>query len=151
MLFRSSRVMETHVLKEVRSKNGTVIEKTEPVYKQLDVKDEYVAAVKEGMRRVVYESGGTAVSVFKDIDPSITLGGKTGTAQTKPGQIEKNTGWFVAFTPYEEPEIAIAVVVPNGKTSGNAAPIGRRIIEEYYKLMKSEPSNLLPEYNQMVQ
>jgi len=150
-LVNGSRVMETHVLKEVRSKNGTVIEKTEPVYKQLDVKDEYVAAVKEGMRRVVYESGGTAVSVFKDIDPSITLGGKTGTAQTKPGQIEKNTGWFVAFTPYEEPEIAIAVVVPNGKTSGNAAPIGRRIIEEYYKLMKSEPSNLLPEYNQMVQ
>ena len=109
-----------------------------------------MAAIKEGMRRVIYEPGGTAVRAFADMDPSITLGGKTGTAQTKPGQIERNTGWFVAFTPYEEPEIAIAVVVPNGKTSGNAAPIGRRIIEEYYKLMKGEEANSLPEYDQMV-
>lgn len=149
-LVNGSRVMDTHVLKEVRSKDGKLLHETEPEYKQLDVRDEHVAAIKEGMRRVIYEPGGTAVRAFADMDPSITLGGKTGTAQTKPGQIERNTGWFVAFTPYEEPEIAIAVVVPNGKTSGNAAPIGRRIIEEYYKLMKGEEANSLPEYDQMV-
>ena len=123
-------------MKEVRSQDGRVLYQTKPEYNQLDVNENHVAAIKEGMRRVVNEIGGTGVRAFADMDPSITLGGKTGTAQAKPGVIERNTGWFVGFTPFEEPEIAVVVAVPNGKTAGNAAPIARRIIEEYYKLMK---------------
>ncbi len=149
-LVNGNRVMDTHVLKEVRSQDGKVLQQTRPEYEQLEVNDKNVTAIKEGMRRVIYERGGTAVRAFLDMDPSITLGGKTGTAQVKPGIIERNTGWFVGFTPYEEPEIAIAVVVPNGKTAGNAAPIGRRIIEEYYKLMKSEQHNPLPDFDQLI-
>jgi penicillin-binding protein 2 len=149
-LVNGNRVMETHVMKEVRSQDGRVLHEIKPEYRQLDVDEKHVAAIKEGMRRVVYERGGTALRAFADLDPSITLGGKTGTAQTKPGIVERNTAWFTSFTPYEEPEIAVAVVVPNGKTAGNAAPIGRRIIEEYYKLMKSEQHNPLPEFNQLI-
>jgi penicillin-binding protein 2 len=149
-LVNGNRVMDTHVLKQVRSQDGRVIHETRPQYRQLDVDEEHVAAIKEGMRRVVYENGGTARRAFEGLDPSITLGGKTGTAQAKPGIVERNTGWFTAFTPYDDPEIAVVVVVPNGKTAGNAAPIGRRIIEEYYKLMKSEQQNPLPDFNQMI-
>lgn len=149
-LVNGNRVMDTHVLKQVRSPEGRVIHETRPEYTELDVHEKNIAAIKEGMRRVVYESGGTARSAFVDLDPSITVGGKTGTAQTRPGIVERNTGWFTSFTPYEDPEIAVVVVVPNGKTAGNAAPIGRRIIEEYYKLMKSEQHNPLPESNQLI-
>ena len=154
-LVNGSKVMETHVLKEVRSSEGALVQKTEPVYNQLNVKEEYVAAVKEGMRRVVYnESGpggrGSAVRVFADIDPEITLGGKTGTAQINPNNPDKNNAWFASFTPYENPEIAVVVTVPNGKTSGNAAPIARRIIEEYYNLKKSDQKNTLPDSNELV-
>ncbi|NLB41286.1 MAG: hypothetical protein GX815_03345 [Clostridiales bacterium] len=154
-LVNGSKVMETHVLKEVRSSEGELVQKTEPIYNQLDIKEENVAAVKEGMRRVVYnDSGpggrGSAVKVFADIDPEITLGGKTGTAQVIPNNTDRNTAWFASFTPYENPEIAVVVTVPNGKTSGNASPIARRIIEEYYKLKNSDQKNTLSESNEMV-
>ncbi|NLC44012.1 MAG: hypothetical protein GX783_06985, partial [Clostridiales bacterium] len=155
-LVNGSKVMETHVLKEVRSPDGVIVQETEPEYNQLDIKEENVAAVKEGMRRVVYnDSGpggrGSAYNVFADIDPEITLGGKTGTAQKGgAGKSETNTAWFASFTPYENPEIALVVTVPNGKTSGNASPIARRIIEEYYKLKNSDQKNILSDSNEMV-
>lgn len=154
-LVNGSKVMETHVLKEIRSPEGEVLQKTEPVYNQLDIKEEHVAAVKEGMRRVVYnDSGpggrGSAVRVFADIDPEITLGGKTGTAQIGTNDPRNNTAWFASFTPYENPEVAVVVAVPNGVTSGNASPIARRIIEEYYNLKKSDQKNTLPAFNELV-
>ncbi|MDD2503673.1 MAG: penicillin-binding transpeptidase domain-containing protein, partial [Clostridia bacterium] len=155
-LVNGSRVMETHVLKEVRSPDGKIVDKTQPKYDQLDIKEEHTAAIKEGMRRVVYnDSGpggrGSAQRAFAGLDPEITLGGKTGTAQVIPNITERNTAWFASFTPYENPEVAVVVAVPNGRTSGNAAPVARRIIEEYYKLKKSEQKNTLPAYNELVQ
>jgi penicillin-binding protein 2 len=65
--------------------------------------------------------------------------------------VERNTAWFTAFTPYEDPEIAVVVVVPNGKAAGNTAPIARRIIEEYYKLMGREQYNTLPAFDSLSQ
>ncbi|MBE3102187.1 MAG: hypothetical protein IMZ47_07975 [Firmicutes bacterium] len=106
------------------------------------------------MHRVIYATSGpggtgTSMRAFQGLDPSITLGGKTGTAQVIPGVIERNTAWFTAFTPYENPEVAIVVTLPNGKASGNAAPVGRRMIEEYYRLMNGEQKNTLPVYNEL--
>ncbi len=154
-LVNGNKVLETHVVKEVRSPEGEVLHETRPAYRQLDIKESHTEAVKEGMRRVVYQEGGpggrgTAVRTFEGMDPRITLGGKTGTAQIYSDTPEKNNAWFTAFTPYEEPEIAVVVAIPNGKTSGNASPIARRIIEEYYKLKESEQHSLLPEQNQLI-
>ena len=155
-LVNGDRVMETHVMKEVRSPEGEVLQETVPEFVQLQVNEEYQAAIKEGMHQVVYKKGGpggsgTAVKAFADMDPSITIGGKTGTAQVVPGQVERNTAWFTAFTPYEDPEIAVVVAVPNGKQAGNAAPVARRIIEEYYRLMGREQYNTLSPSNQLAQ
>ena len=139
------------MVKQVRSYDGEVIEETQPKYVKLDIKERNIAAIKEGMRRVVYEHGGTAYNAFAGLDSSITLGGKTGTAQVIPGIVERNTAWFTAFTPYDNPEIAVAVVVPNGKTAGNSAHIVRKIIEEYYKIMQSDQTNDIPDANELVQ
>ena len=154
-LVNGNRVMDTHVLREVRSSEGKVMRETQPKYNQLDVKASHTEAIKEGMRRVVYGVGGpggsgSGVRVFADMDPDITLGGKTGTAQVIPGRVERNTAWFVSFTPYENPEVAVVVAVPNGKTSGNASPIARRIIEEYFNLKNSEEVKALPDFNQLI-
>lgn len=134
------QVLETHVVKSVVSEDGEKIQESEPkVINKLDVNPEHIAAIHNGMYKVVYESdgrggGGTAVKYFSDIDPEITLAGKTGTAQTVAGNEEKNNAWFVAFTPFKKPEVAVVVAIPNGRTAGNAAPIARKIIEEYYRL-----------------
>lgn len=152
------KVLETHVVKDVVSSDGKVIEETQPkVIRELDIKQEYLDATLEGMWRVVndpqssrgeYDGGGTAVSHFKDMDPSITLAGKTGTAQVDNNELNNNA-WFVAVTPYENPEVAVVVVVPKGRTSGNAAPIARRIIEEYYRLKEQRRTDELPQLNEL--
>lgn len=108
--------------------------------------------VKEGMHRVVYDGNyaptrGTAYQYFFDMDPSITLAGKTGTAQTVVGNLDKNNAWFMCFSPYENPNIAVVVAVPNGRTSGNAAPIARKILEQYYAIQREDQGDALPSLN----
>ena len=146
--------MQTRVVKGIVGSDGQVIKETQPkVIRDLDLNQEHLDATLEGMWKVVndpnssrgeYDGGGTAVSHFRDMDSSITLAGKTGTAQIDNNEINNNA-WFVAVTPYENPEIAVVVAVPKGRTSGNAAPIARRIIEEYYRLKEQRRANEVPQ------
>lgn len=152
-LANGGNVLKTHVVKSVLSQEGTLIEDTEPeLINKLDVKQEHIDAIHAGMHKVIYEAdgrggGGTAARHFADLDPRITLAGKTGTAQTVRNNEEKNNAWFIAFTPFEEPEVAVVVAIPNGRTAGNAAPIARKIVEEYYRLRdETYEDNMKNEY-----
>ncbi|MBI2505556.1 MAG: penicillin-binding protein 2 [Candidatus Latescibacteria bacterium] len=83
--------------------------------------------VKRAMRRVVY--GGRGTGRRAQIE-GIEVGGKSGTAQA-PGR--DNDAWFVAFAPYDHPEIAVAVVVEAGGYGGvMAGPIARKVMEAYF-------------------
>jgi len=151
------KVLETHVLKRVVSPKGEVLHETQSVVaNNLDIKQEYLEAARLGMYKVVNDrssaggGAGTAVSSFAGLEAEVTIAGKTGTAQTrsidgarndpekKKEQEKYNIAWFGAFVPYENPEIAIAVVIPNGRTGSNAAIVARRIIEEYYRLKNTQ-------------
>ena len=95
--------------------------------------EQNIKAVVEGMKGVTTETGGTAYSTFKNFN--IEVGGKTGSAQT--GRKDENgknitNAWFVGFAPYENPEIAIVVMIENGQSGGNAAIPARDIIAEYF-------------------
>jgi hypothetical protein len=78
---------------------------------------------------------GTAVFAFDDptyYPASYAVCGKTGTAQT--GEIEPH-GWFVAFAPADDPQIAIAAMVEySHEGSMTAAPIVRRILDTYFQV-----------------
>jgi penicillin-binding protein 2 len=83
--------------------------------------------VKRAMHRVVYGGRGTGHRVKIE---GVEVGGKSGTAQA-PGR--DNDAWFVAFAPYDHPEIAVAVVVEGGGYGGvMAAPIAREVMEAYF-------------------
>ncbi|MBI5470856.1 MAG: penicillin-binding protein 2 [Ignavibacteriae bacterium] len=82
--------------------------------------------VREGMRRVVEEPGGTARSARIK---GFQSGGKTGTAQNPHGE---DHAWYVGFAPFENPTIAIAVLVENAGYGGAvAAPIAGLCIEKH--------------------
>ena len=96
-------------------------------------KQENLDAILNGMRGVTTETGGTAYSTFKNFN--IEVGGKTGSAQTerKDENGKKITNaWFVGFAPFDDPEIAIVVMIENGQSGGNAAVPARDIIAEYF-------------------
>jgi len=116
---------EPHLLLKTRNQaDGTVTETAPKVVEQISIKPENYKAVMEGMRSVTED--GTASSTFKDF--FIDIGGKTGTAEV-PGT---NNGLFIAFAPYDNPKIAISVVVEHGEHGNTIAPIAKEIISAYF-------------------
>ena len=75
----------------------------------------------------VTDEGGTAVTVFRDFP--INVAGKTGSAEA-PGNLVH--AWFVGFAPYENPQIAVVVMVENGGHGFYTADVVKEIIEEYF-------------------
>ncbi len=153
-LVNGGKVLDTHVVREIRSAQGDLIEETQPVFEEIELNEPYVRGIKEGMRRVVYTVGGpggsgTSIGAFQGMNPEITLGGKTGTAQTGSFS-DRNTAWFTAFSPFEDPEIVMVVMVPRGKSSANASHITRRMLEEYYRIQAQDQQNPLPQSNELL-
>jgi penicillin-binding protein 2 len=92
---------------------------------------EYFEPVVEGMRRVVWEPGGTARRARID---GITVCGKTGTVENYKGSVkQKNHSVFIAFAPMNNPKIAISVFIENAGGGGGtwAAPTASLMIEQY--------------------
>lgn len=151
-LLNGGRVLECHLVDSVVSPEGEVLERTEPVVvNQLDIPQEYLDAVKEGMGMTVQqEAGGTAGAVFADFKYKDQVGGKTGTAETSTVQLEDNA-WFVAFAPFDEPEIAVVVFVPNGYSGSWASQAAREIIEYYLDSKQVTSTNQVPAENSLTQ
>lgn len=94
---------------------------------QMSFAKENVKAVLQGMKDVTDESGGTAYGLFKTLP--VAVGGKTGTAEAGRGS---NNGVFVGFAPFDDPEIAVAVVVEHGGHGSYTGEVVRDIMEEYF-------------------
>lgn len=105
-----------------------VFEAQPQVIGSLELRPETLATLHEGMCAVtVDEELGTAVWPFENAP--FTVCGKTGTAQTA----RYPNAWFVSYSPADNPQIAIAVMVEQSlEGSQIAAPITRRILEDYY-------------------
>ena len=112
--------------------NELLGENTDPV-SDLKVSNGSLNLVKAGMR-LVTSPGGTAYSAFSDFKKSVA--GKTGSAQAKATSDGSDiaNGWFVGFTPYKNPEVAVVVMLEDGATDSYAAKTARKILNAYYKL-----------------
>ena len=92
--------------------------------------------------RSVTDEGGTASSVFRGFN--IEVGGKTGSAEAG-----KNVNaWFAGFAPYNDPEIAVVVMVENGGHGYYTAEVAKEIIAEYVGMNLN--SNEIQENNQAI-
>ena len=120
-----------HLLKTVKnSTDGTIIMHVTPtVEEKISLSGNTISAVKNGMKKVTEE--GTAKSAFENFE--ISVGGKTGTAEVTNGS---SNGIFVAFAPFDKPEIAIAIVLEHGGHGASAAPIARAVFEAYFENQK---------------
>jgi len=110
-------------------------------YKEINTNISQAAfdVVKKGMFLVV-NGHGTATHIRL---PDIEIAGKTGTAQNPHGE---DHAWFVGFAPYENPQIAVAVLVENVGFGGtHAAPIAKKVIQTYLNSFKGEGKTLKEE------
>ena len=152
MLANGGKPIDVSIVKSVIDVNGNQISKEEitkfvnaklGLEKQekedLNIKKENLEAVLKGMKGVTSEEGGTAYSTFADFN--IELGGKTGSAQTDVNG--KVNGWFVGFAPYDEPEVAVVVLVENAGSGSYTAEVARDILQEYFGMnMEKVEENL---------
>ena len=123
---------EPHFVKSI-GEEGPLDRFKKKKYTTVDAK--HYDCVLEGMRRVVNEPGGTARRARIH---DIVVAGKTGTAQNPHGE---DHSVFIAFAPYDNPKIAIAVFVENAGFGGTwAAPIASLMIEKYLRGSISEES-----------
>lgn len=134
---------QPHFLKQAMSYDyGEVVEDYQPiVLDQMEIAPETIEAIKEGMRGVVTDDG-TAASIFRNYP--IAIGGKTGSAQTTGDRSRSAHGVFISFAPYDDPQIAVFVLVEHGGSGGNVAPIVRDIYDAYFG-KQTDPSPLTPE------
>ena len=93
----------------------------------LNIKPENLKAVLEGMRSVTQDEGGTASVRFKNFN--IEVGGKTGSAEAPNNKVN---AWFAGFAPFDNPEIAVVVMVENGGHGNYTAEAVRDIMAEYF-------------------
>ncbi|MFR0822421.1 MAG: penicillin-binding protein 2 [Clostridia bacterium] len=141
MLANGGKDVDVTIIKSVIDADGNEIAKEEiekfvkqrlgieeDTSEKVTFKQENLNAVLEGMKGVTTESGGTAYSIFKNFN--IEVGGKTGSAQT--GKKGVTNAWFVGFAPYDDPEIAVVVMIENGQHGSYAAQPARDIIAEYF-------------------
>lgn len=118
-----------HLLKSVKSYDNSEIIATGDTtpLNTLSISDSTLQAVKEGMYGYT-QPGGMVYSYFKDC--IVSAGAKTGTAQL--GGDLKNNGVFVAFAPYDDPEIAIALVLEKGDAGAALASTAVTILNSYF-------------------
>ena len=128
---------KTEIDQYVNEKLGLQEDQTE----NLTFSQENISAVLEGMRSVT-EEGGTASSVFRNFD--IEVGGKTGSAEAGSNV----NAWFAGFAPFDDPEIAVVVMVENGGHGFYTAEVAREIIAEYFGMNIN--SNEIQEDNQAI-
>ena len=116
-----------HLLKSVKSYDNTVLE---VLYDQgpvdtVEMSEETLQAVKQGMGELV--RNGSVSSYFQSC--VVSAGAKTGSAQT--GDTVAN-GVFVCFAPFEDPEIAVAVVIEKGGSGAALASSAVGILNSWF-------------------
>lgn len=121
-----------HLIDKVKSSDGSVTQQTEEVVENImEIDRANLDAVYEGMRLVTQGSKGTLRNVFKDFP--IDVAAKSGTAEENKNN--SSHSWFVGFAPYDNPQIAVTVMIPFGDVSGSPAAVtARNIIGEYMGL-----------------
>lgn len=132
-----------YLVEKVVAQDGTVIKQAQPeVFKEIQLTDSTWKAIRDGMVMVTQPGGtsnlitfGTTAAPWRDLP--FTVAGKTGTAQTEdhdPLDLRAH-GWFTAFAPADDPEIAIAMVMEHGRSGSNAcAPVVSNLIRAYFDL-----------------
>ncbi len=103
----------------------------------ISMSEKNLTAVKEGMLSVTEDGTGRAALG----DYPIKVGGKTGTSQVE-GKVDHSV--FIAFAPFDKPEIAISVVLEHGNSGYSAGTVVRNIMDTYFFADSKSPQEDLP-------
>ncbi len=129
---------QTHLLKSVKSYDfSEVLYEYEPVVVDtINIDPDNLEAVKKGMLALTTE--GSVARYFADLD--FQVGAKTGSAQVSSANTNSSNAVFVCFAPYDDPEVALAIVVEKGGTGSSLGAMAAEILEYYFSASDTQSS-----------
>jgi len=118
---------QPQLVDKIVDEHGNIIEDIQPnIIRQGFISEDNLEAVRKGMRETVLS--GSAQSF---LSLPIEVAGKTGTAQF--GNDNKTHAWFVSFAPYENPQIALIILIEGGGEGYQVAnPVAKEVYEWYF-------------------
>lgn len=129
------------VIEEITTPTGQTIKNFSPEPRgKIGVSDKTLGYVKDALRGVTHDDGGTARFLKA---ANLGIAGKTGTAQVaklikRTKNVEsieykyRDHAWFAGYAPYDDPQIAVAVIVEHGGFGASAAaPVARELFKAY--------------------
>lgn len=121
------------ILKSVRTFDYSeeLFSRETEILSTVDTADYNWDAIQKGMYLVANDPLGTAYDHFYDCN--YTVAAKTGTAQK--GDNVVNDGIFMCYAPYNDPQIAVAILVERGGSGNDVSSIARKIVETYFNIM----------------
>lgn len=121
------KLLHPQIVKKVSSHDGKIVEEFgSRIERENFISPDIIRTVQEGMRMAVTEGSARNMS-----DLPVPVAGKTGTAQFQGNQ--KTHAWFEAYAPYNDPQIAILVMVEGGGGGHEiAAPVAHDILNYYF-------------------
>ena len=143
------------VLKSVRSFDYTrqLYSGETKVMSTVDSADYNWAAVQYGMYLFTHDINGSSSEAYYAFNnysyngESIGVAAKSGTSQL--GEDITNNALFMCYAPYDDPEIAVAIVVERGRAGSALTNIAKDVLDAYFSL--SNPSNSAESENTLLQ
>ncbi|MCL5105026.1 MAG: penicillin-binding protein 2 [Armatimonadetes bacterium] len=125
------KIYRPHLLDEVITRDGRPVRRVRPgIVHQVNAPEEDFEMVRQAMRATVTNGTGGVCNI-----PGVAVCGKTGSAENRGAA----HGWFIAFAPLEDPQIAVACIVEHGRHGAStAAPVCRAILDVYFGKKKPE-------------
>ena len=120
-------ILRLTLVDKIESKEGETVMQSKPeVVGRSDFSEATWDTIQEGMRAVTTQNSGTK----KNISCKVEIAGKTGTAEEN--KLRPNHANFIAYAPYDAPEIGVAVTILNGYTASNSVKISSDVFDLYY-------------------
>lgn len=133
------------LLLRVLDSQGRAVQEFAPIVEQqLPIDPQYLAVIREGLRKSCAEGP----NYYARDNAVVPIAGKTGSAEygpfLKPGDRQTHS-WFVAFAPYDDPQIALVVMVEGGGNASTVSvPIATDILNYYFTRPAAGGANAAP-------
>jgi penicillin-binding protein 2 len=150
----NGKLYRPQIVNSITNSKGDVVQTTQPeLTRQVSVDPQYLAVVRDGMRRSVTEGANIAA---RDQCSLLQIAGKTGTAEYGPliqpppwnnrarAPIQQSHSWFVGFAPYDNPQIEVLALVEGSGDMGDgsatiAVPAATQIMQAYFGVTPPSP------------
>ena len=119
--------LKLNLISHINNPTGAVVQTFDrKVTGQSEFSETAWDVVWEGMRRVITDGSYNALFA----DTPVTVAGKTGTAEEN--KLRPNHANFICFAPYENPQVAVTVSIPNGYTAANAVLVAKDTLDYHF-------------------